>query len=75
LESWGGNKDYSLGGTGNDDEIGPGTLITLELDCDLGTLGFTANNDQFLKINVPKSTTLYPWVYMYNAQNSVTWID
>eukprot|EP01126_Amoeba_proteus_P060759 TRINITY_DN8079_c2_g1_i1.p1 TRINITY_DN8079_c2_g1~~TRINITY_DN8079_c2_g1_i1.p1 ORF type:complete len:195 (+),score=40.69 TRINITY_DN8079_c2_g1_i1:749-1333(+) len=74
--TYGGIHYSSLGKvSGSDIPAPPGTIFTLLLDCDEGTLSFSSNNSEFFKINVPKNTFLAPWVHLHTVDNSVTLIN
>jgi hypothetical protein len=61
--------------SGDNTPTPPNTVVTVTLDCDAGTLAFAQNGNEFLKINVPKNTILYPWVHLYSTNNVVTIVD
>eukprot|EP01127_Copromyxa_protea_P015936 TRINITY_DN4664_c0_g1_i1.p1 TRINITY_DN4664_c0_g1~~TRINITY_DN4664_c0_g1_i1.p1 ORF type:complete len:399 (-),score=36.50 TRINITY_DN4664_c0_g1_i1:825-2021(-) len=64
---------YNMGRvSGSSTAIPPNTVVGLSLDCDAGTLAFSKEGLEFLKIFVPKNTTLYPWVHLHTFRNSVT---
>jgi len=56
-------------------QIPPGTIITLTLDCDAHQLSYSKNNEEFLKITVPKNETLFPFARLYDKGNFVTFMD
>eukprot|EP01127_Copromyxa_protea_P010543 TRINITY_DN2565_c0_g1_i1.p1 TRINITY_DN2565_c0_g1~~TRINITY_DN2565_c0_g1_i1.p1 ORF type:complete len:227 (-),score=31.69 TRINITY_DN2565_c0_g1_i1:12-692(-) len=71
----GGVSRYNMGRvSGYDANTPANTVITFVLDCDEGTLAFEQHGSEFLKINVPKKTILYPWVYLYAANNAVIYL-
>lgn len=52
--------------------VGPNTVITLSLDCDNGILSFSRDESEYLIINVPRNTILYPWADLSHINNCVT---
>jgi hypothetical protein len=74
--TWPGYTFYNMGVvSGSDIATPPNTIVTFTLDCDAGTLAFAQNGSEFLKINVPKNTLLYPWVHLHSPDNVVTIVD
>lgn len=71
--TWNGSEYFSLGKvSGGVTPVAPDSVVTLTLDCDNRTLSFSQNNVEYLKINVPKHTKLYPWAHLHVLNNSVS---
>jgi len=60
--------------SGKNTSTGPGSILTMTLDCDNGTLAFhsSMSNSEILKIEVPAKTKLFPFAHLYYRNNSVT---
>lgn len=70
-----GEEYFNMGKlSGSCTKVAPGTEVTLTLDCDEGTLSYSQNGLEYLKIKVPQHTTLYPWVHLKAQKNSVTFV-
>jgi hypothetical protein len=74
---WGSQwKPYNATGfiSGNENNrVGPNSQLILVLDCDDGTLSYSQQGVDFLKLKVPTNKTLIPWVHLHtNKDNFVT---
>lgn len=74
--TWNGLEYFSLGKvSGCAANVAPNAVVTLTLDCDQGTLSYAHQGCEYLRVNVPKNTMLYPWAHLYAVGNSVEFVD
>lgn len=62
--------------SGAEKQINANSIVTLDLDCDNGTLSFSIDTDPVhFVITVPKNVLLYPCAHLYAVGNSVEFVD